>query len=172
MKSEPSNPSVGIEKDLSWTLFLAICAGFLLPLWLVGYCVVYTEGEVMHGLFRGLTVLAGMLVLLGFRRRKLAAAWVVAVCGGLLIWQTWQIRKWAMLHEEMLELVWYLEETKRDKGAYPESIDGYGFRRAWVKNRVINYRMEGAKFGFTYFMHYPGTSYWYDSENSFGYYPD
>jgi hypothetical protein len=167
-----TKPPVPIGNDLPWSLFLAICAAFLLPLWLVGYCVVYTEGEVMHGLFRTLTVLAGLLVLLGFRRRKLAATWMVAVCGSLLLWQTWQIRNWAILHEEVLGLVGFLEMTKREKGIYPESIDGYAFRSAWVKNRVINYRMDGEKFGFTYFMNNPGTSYWYDSENGFGYYPD
>jgi hypothetical protein len=172
MKSAPSNPSVEIEKDLSWTLFLAICAGFLLPLWLVGYCVVYTEGEVMHGMFRGLTVLAGLLVLIGFHRRKLAAAWVAGICGVLLIWQSWQIRKWAIIHEDVMGLVWHVQEFNRETGAFPESIKGYTFNRAWVEHHIMNYRAEGSKFGLVYFMNDPGTSYWYDSESGFGYYPD
>lgn len=172
MKSKPSNPSVGIEKDLSWTLFLAICAALLLPLWLVGYCVVYTEGEVMHGLFRALTVLAGLLVLLGFYRRKLAVSLLVFVAAVLLIWQTSQIRHWAMIHEEVINLVRHVEEAKREKGAYPDSIDGYTFKRDWVKDRVIYYRPGGSKFVLTYFMHDPGISYWYDSGSGFGYYPD
>ena len=172
MKSEPSNPSVEFEKDLSWTLFLAICAGVLLPLWFVGYCVVYTEGEVMVGMFRGMTVLAGLLVLIGFHRRKLAAAWLVATCGALLIWQSWQIRKWAMIHEDVIGLVRHAQECKREKGGFPESIEAYSFNRAWVKHHIMNYRVEGSKFSLVYFMNNPGTSYWYDSESGFGYYPD
>ena len=108
----------------------------------VGYCVVYAEGEVMHYMFRGMTVLAGLLVLPGFRRRKLAAAWLVGICGGLLIWQTWQIRKWAMIHEEVIGLVRHVQEFKREKGAFPESIEGYSFKRAWVKHHVMNYRVD------------------------------
>lgn len=172
MNAKPSNPALELRNDLSWPLFLAISAALLLPLWLVGYCVVYTEGEVMHGLFRAMTFLAGLLVLLGFCRRKLAASWLAGVCGVLLIWQTWQIRKWAMLHEEVFGLVRHLDESKPKNGAYPESINGYAFKRAWVKDQVINYRMEGTKYRFTYFMHDPGTSYWYDSGSGFGYYPD
>lgn len=172
MKSEPPNRSVGIEKDFSWPLFLAICAAVLLPLWFVGYCVVYTEGEVMHGMFRGLAVLAGLTVLIGFRRRKLAAAWVVGICGTLLIWQSWRIRKWAMLHEEVIGLVRHLQAFKRENGGFPESINGYSFNRAWVKHHIMNYRSEGSEIRFVYFMDDPGTSYWYDSGSGFGYYPD
>ena len=172
MNAKSLNPSVESEKDLSWPLFLAICAAVMLPLWLIGYCVVYTEGEIMHGMFRGMSGLAGLLVLVGFHRRTLAAAWVVGICGALLIWQTWQIRKWAMIHEEMLGLVRHVEGIKREKGVFPQSAGGYSFNRAWVKSHVMDYRAEGSKFRLSYFMNDPGISYWYDSESGFGYYPD
>jgi len=172
MKSEPSYSSVEVEKDLSWALFLAICAAMLFPLWFIGYCVVYTEGEVMHGMFRGLTVLAGLLVLIGFHRRKLAAGWVVGICGALLIWQCWQIRKWAIIQEEVVGIVRHVQEFKREKGRFPESIRGYSFNRGWVKHHIMNYRAEGSKFSLFYFMNHSGTHYWYHSDSGFGYYPD
>ena len=172
MDAKPLNQSTQLDKDLSWSLFLAIWAAFLFPLWLVGYCVVYTEGEVFHDLFRGLTVLVGLLVLLGFRRRKVAAAWIACICGALLFWQAWQVRKWAMIHEEVLELLGHVRDFKRENGAFPESLDGHAFERAWVKEHIMSYRREGSKFRLVYFMNNPGISYWYDSDSGFGYYPD
>ncbi len=172
IKAKSTNSSVESQGDLSWPLFLAISTAFLLPLWFVGYSVVYTEGEIVHGLFRGMTLLAGLLVLLGFHRRALAASWLVGVCGVLLIWQTWQIRNWVMIHEEIIGLVRHVNGIKQEKGAFPELIEGYSFNHPWVKSRVTNYRAEGSRFTLSYFMNDPGISYWYDSENGFGYYPD
>lgn len=172
MNAKPANPPVPVENDLSRALYLAICAALLLPLWLVGYCVIHTEGEVMHYMFRGMTVLAGVLVMAGFRRRKVAAAWIACLCGALLIWQTWKIRKWAMIHEDVIGLLWHVQEFKRGKGEFPDSIESYSFHRAWVKGHIMDYRKEGEKFRLMYFMNHPGTSYWYDSGSGFGYYPD
>jgi hypothetical protein len=72
-----------------------------------------------------------------------------------------------MIHEDVMGLVRHAQEFKREKGGFPESIEGYSFNRAWVKHHIMNYRTEGSKFSFVYFMNDPGTSYWYDSGSGF-----
>ena len=158
---------------MSWAMLLVIAAVIVGSLSLLRYNVLYTEGEVMQGLFTLLVCLTLGSVLIGFHRRVIAAWCVVLLGGSLLLWQTYQTRKWAMIHEEIVGVVRYVEETKTKTGRYPTSLEGYTFRRQWVKSHIYRAEREEADgFRITYFMNDPGTSYWYSSKTGFGYYPD
>jgi hypothetical protein len=140
---------------------------------LLSYNVLCTEGEVMQGLFILLVGLVAGFVLIGFHRRK-TAAWCVIVLGGvLLLWQTYQCRKWAMIHEDIVAIVQFVEDAKSKTGHYPTTLDGYCFKRVWVSSHIYRFEPEEAEgFRLTYFLNNPGITYWYSSDTGFGYYPD
>ena len=97
----------------------------------------------------------------------------MAVVGGaLLVWQSYQIRKWVMIHEDVIGIIHHVEEIKRQTGVYPKTIDGYCFANRGVKNHVQGYGVNGSGFRLSYFMNDSGITYWYDSTGGFGYYPD
>ena len=159
--------------DASWMMLLAVAAVVVGSLWLMRYIVVYTEGEVMQGLFTALVGLVAACVLLGFHRRK-TAIWCVTLFGGsLLLWQAYQIRKWAMIHEVVVAIVRFAEETKSKTGSYPTNLEGYTFQNPQVRAHIAGlYFDETTGFQLTYFMNDTGITYWYSSKTGFGYYPD
>lgn len=160
-------------KDVSWALLLTIATVVLVSLWLLQYNVLYTEGEVMQALFTLSICLVGGFVLIGFYRRKVAL-WCVTILGGsLLIWQTYQSRKWAMIHEDIIAIVQFAEESKIKAGYYPTNLNGYTFKHAQVKSHIYGLSADETNgFRIAYFMNDPGISYWYSSKTGFGYYPD
>jgi len=159
--------------DMSWLMLLFIAAVVVGSLGLLQYNVVYTEGEVMQGLFTLLVFLTLGSVLIGFYRRVIAAWCVVLLGGSLLLWQTYQTRKWAMIHEDIVSVVRFAEDTKTKTGRYPTNLEGYTFKRQWVKSHIYSFGPNEADgFGVTYFMNDSGISYWYSSKTGFGYYPD
>ena len=160
-------------QDASWLMLLTIAVIFVGSLYLLSYNVLYTEGEVMQGLFTLLVFLVAGCVLLGFYRRRIAIWCVTLVGGALLLWQSFQSRKWAQIHEDVIGIVQFVEDLKSKTGRYPASIDGYTFKRPWVKSHIDGFGPEetgGFRIG--YFMNDRGISYWYSSKTSFGYYPD
>ena len=160
-------------QDISWAMLLTIGAVIVGSLWLLRDNVVYTEGDVMHGLFTLLVGLVAASVLLGFRHRR-TAAWCVLLLGGsLLLWQTYQTRKWAVIHEDIVAIVRFAEEKKSTTGHYPVDLEGYVFKNPKVKNHIYGLASdEPHGFRITYFMNDPGITYWYSSKTGFGYYPD
>jgi|PlaIllAssembly_1097288.scaffolds.fasta_scaffold508346_2 hypothetical protein len=160
-------------QDISWAMLLSLAAVIVSTLCLLRYNVLYTEGEVMQGLFTLLVGLVAGSVLVGFYRRSMAV-WCVTLLGGcLLLWQAYQTRKWTVIHEEIIAIVQFAEGVKRDTGQYPQSLDSYTFRNARVKSHVYGFEPEEAGgFRLTYFMNDPGIAYWYSSKTGFGYYPD
>lgn len=170
--NEPT-PQSRRTRDISWLLLLAISAVVVGSIGLLQYNVLYTEGEVMQGLFTLLVFLTLGSVLIGFYRR-IVAVWVIVLLGGsVLLWQSYQTRKWVMIHEDIVSLVRFAEDSKTDTGRYPANLEGYTFKRQWVKSHIYSFGPnEADEFGITYFMNDPGTSYWYSSKTGFGYYPD
>ena len=160
-------------QDVSWLLLLAIAIVVVGSVYLLSYNVLYTEGEVMQGLFTLLAFLTAGSVLLGFYRRKIAV-WCVTLLGGsLLLWQTYQSRKWAAIHDDIVGIVRFAEDAKTKTGRYPASVEGYAFKNGWVKSHIYQFGPEEAEaFRITYFMNDPGIAYWYSSKTGFGYYPD
>lgn len=145
----------------------------MLPLYFLSYIVIYTEGEVMLGLFRVLIViLAGTTVLSAIYSRERAALMVIGLGGGLLTWQAYQIRKWAMIHEEVVGVIRYHEQIRTATGSYPNTIHGYALKHAGLEEHINRDPTDSSSFRLSYFMNDPGTSYWYDSKSGFGYYPD
>jgi len=109
-------------QDVSWLMLLSIGAVVVGSLWLLRHNVLYTEGEVMEGLFTLLVGLVAACVLLGFHRRR-TAIWCVTLLGGsLLLWQAYQTRKWAVIHEDIVAIVRFAEDSKNKTGS---------IRRAW-----------------------------------------
>lgn len=170
--SDPSrieNP----KREISWTLLSSLGFAILLPLHLLGYNVIYTEGEVMDGLFSLLTfALAGAAALISVHSRRNAAFLLIVAGGLLLIWQSYQLRKWAMIHEEVTGIIRHVGKIKNTTGNYPDTIEGYSFKHTGLKRHISGYTTEPSNFHLSYFMNNPGTEYWYDSKNGFGYYPD
>jgi hypothetical protein len=161
------------SKDVSWPLLLAVATVVVVSLCLLHYNVLYTEGEVMQGLFTLLICLVGGFVLIGFYRRR-AALWCVTLLGGsLMMWQAYQNRKWAMIHEDIIAIVQFAEESKAKAGYYPINLDGYTFRHGQAKSHIYGLSADETNgFQITYFMNDPGITYWYSSKSGFGYYPD
>jgi hypothetical protein len=159
-------------------MLLGIAAVMVGSLYLLSYSVLYTEGEVMQGLFRLLVCLVAGAVLVGFRRRKMAARCITLLGGSLLLWQGYQIRKWAMIHEDIVGVIRFAEDEKKT-GQYPLTLDGYKFKREFVKSHIHgvgshDFRPgdEGDGFWVMYFMNDSSITYWYSVKTGFGYYPD
>lgn len=154
----------------SWPLLIALAAVICGTAALMSRNVYYTEGEVMRGLYRLAVGGTALLLMLGFANRSLAA-WLIVLCGGFLILvQANQQRRWALLHEEMVTIVAYLEKEKRETGHYPESLAGYTPWHEEFRDHV-SYSVTGGKMNLSYFLNDPGVSYWYQ-EDGFGYYAD
>jgi hypothetical protein len=108
------------EPDVSWPLLLGLAAVVVGSLYLLRYNVIYTEGEVMQGLFSLLVSLTGGLVLVGFYRRKIAAWSILLLGGSLLLWQCAESRRWTLLHEDVIALVRFAEDINTKTGAWRE----------------------------------------------------
>lgn len=154
-------------------MLLTVGAVILGSLYFLSYNVLYTEGEVMQGLFTLLVGVVAACLLLGFRCRR-TAMWCVTLLGGsLLLWQTYQTRKWAVIHEEIVEIVRFAEDSKSKTGHYPTGLEGYTFKNPRVKTHIDGVRSDETNgFRISYFMNDPGITYWYSSKTGFGYYPD
>jgi hypothetical protein len=171
----PSQPPAP-PPDISWPLLLGITVAVIGPLCLLLPSTYYTDGEVMQGLFVGLGVIFALCVLLLALHRRKAAAWIIVLLGGgALLRQTGQILKWAQLQEEAVAIVYFAEEAKRKTGRYPASLDGYVFKREWVRSHIQEFTPltdEEFQFRLVYFINHPGISYWYYPKTGFMYYPD
>ncbi len=154
-------------------MLFAIAAVVVGALYLLCYNVIYTEGEVMQGLFVLLVCLIAGFTLIGFYRRVMAV-WCITLMGGfLLLWQSYQARKWTMIHEDVVAIIRFAEDAKSKTGHYPTNLEGYPFKRQWMKSHIHAFGSDEVDgFRITYFMNDPGISYWYSSKTGFGYYPD
>lgn len=161
------------KQDVSWPKLSSFAAVIVGSLWLLSHNVFYTEGEVMQGVFTLAVFLVAAFFLLGFYSRNAAFWCITAVGGSLLIWQTYQTRKWAIIHEDIIPAVRFAEDSMRNTGRYPGSLDGYIFKDARVKKHIYGVTSDETNgFRLTYFMNNPGITYWYSSRSGFGYYPD
>lgn len=138
---------------------------------LLAYNTLYTEGEVMQGLYWVLVWTNIPIVLLALWKPRIGI-WAAFGLGALLLpWQAFENRKWAQIHEEVISIVRYVDTQKKTAGEYPKTIDGYKFQRPWIGERV-SYGTSTGACRISYFMDDPGISYWFDSDSGFGYYPD
>lgn len=169
----PKGEHAPVSQDVSWLLLLAIAAVVISSLCLLRYTTLYTEGEVTQGVFTLLIGLVAASVLTGLRNRRVAV-WCVTLLGGaLLIWQSFQIRKWAVIHEDIVALVRFVEDAKSKTGNYPSNLEGYVFQNPEIRSHIYDFQSDETNgFRITYFMNNPGISYWYSSQTGFGYYPD
>lgn len=154
-------------------MLLGIASVVAGSLWLLSYNVIYTEGEVMHGLFTLLVGLVAASVLIGFHRRRTATWCVILFGGSLLLWQTYQTRKWAMIHEDIVAIVQFAEKSKSMTGHYPAGFEGYVFKNPQVRKHIYGFgpdETDGLRV--IYFMNDPSITYWYSSKTGFDYYPD
>jgi hypothetical protein len=137
----------------------------------LAYNTLYTQGEVMQGLY-SLLVWANLpLALLAWWTPR-NCLWAAFGLGALLIpWQAYENRKWAYIHEDVIAIIQHVEEVKKTSGKFPEKLDAYTFKRPWVEKHVL-YGTSNESYSLDYFMHNIGTSYWYKSKTGFGYYPD
>jgi hypothetical protein len=163
----------GCVHGVSWALLLTTASIFVVTLSVLQYNVLYTEGEVMQAVFTLLVGMVAACVLFGFGSRTVAM-WCVTLLGGsLLIWQAYQTREWAMLHEDIVAIVRFAEDTRTRTGQYPSSLEGYVFKHPATRQHIYGLGPDETHgFRISYFMNDPGITYWYSSKTGFGYYPD
>lgn len=173
MNAYPPTNSTESNSDISWKLLALVAVAILLPLYLLGYNVIYTEGEVMQGLFVALTwLLAGLAAVVGIFKRR-SAVYLIAGAGGLLlVWQSYQISRWTQVHEEVIGVIRQLGKAKEATGSYPATLDNRFFKDPSMRDHISSYTSENQGFRITYFINNTGVSYWYDSKTGFFYYPD
>ncbi|RYD72780.1 MAG: hypothetical protein EOP84_22580 [Verrucomicrobiaceae bacterium] len=167
--NQPNDPPV----DISWPMLLSIAAVVVGSLYLLSYSVFYTQSELVQGFFALIVCMAGGSVFLGFYQRRMAVWCVTLIGGSLLLWQTYQTRKWAVIHEDVVSIVRFIEEKKRETGHYPASLDHYTFKRETVKSHIYGLMPDdndGVRL--LYFMNDASVMYWYSTKTGFGYYPD
>ena len=133
--------------------------------------VLYTEGELMQGLYWLLVALNIPIFLVAMWKPRFGL-WAGIALGALLLpWQTAENRKWAQIHEEVIEIVRFAEAAQDSSGTYPDALTDYEFHRDWAEQH-IEYNGEGESYRILYFMDDKSISYWYEPEGGFGYYPD
>jgi hypothetical protein len=138
---------------------------------LLAHNTLYTEGEVMQGLY-WMLVWANLPILFLALWKPRIGIWSAFALGLLLLpWQASENRKWAQIHEEVISMIRYVDDQKKTSGEFPKTLEGYEFQKPWVEGHVSYGTSEGS-YRFSYFMDNPGTSYWFDSNSGFGYYPD
>ena len=146
-------------------LLLAATEAFLI------HNTLYTEGEVMQGLYRVL-VYANIPIMAVALWRPRVGVWCALGLGALLLpWQASENRKWALIHEEVIAIIDHVEAAKESDGVYPATLDDYEYRRSWIRGH-LHYGASGGSYRLDYFMDDPGTGYWYEPKGGFDYYPD
>lgn len=138
---------------------------------LLAHNTFYTEGEVIQALY-WLLVAGNLPILIVAIWRPRIGVWSAVALGALLLpWQASENRKWAVIHEEVIAIVRHVESRKTTAGTYPPTLENYTFQRSRVGEHV-NYEADQGGYRISYFMDDPGISYWYKSDDGFGYYPD
>ncbi|MBK8094405.1 MAG: hypothetical protein IPK32_21185 [Verrucomicrobiaceae bacterium] len=169
---EKPDPHPNPKSDASWLSFLTVAIAILLPSYFLGYNVVFTEGEVMQGLYYLVLILVLCTTLSAFYRRDVGII-SVAIMGGLLLtWQTSQSRKWAMIHEDVTAIITAAMKQHKETGAYPKSINDLKFTNSFVRAHIHDFTSDSSGFRINYFINQPGITYSYSSIDGFWYYPD
>lgn len=138
---------------------------------LLGYNTIYTEGELMQGLY-WLLVWANLPIALLVLWKARIGIWAAFGLGLVLLpWQASENRKWAQIHEEVISIIRYVDTRKKTAGDYPKTLEGYKFQRSWIEDRV-SYGTSDGTYSLSYYMDDTSISYWFHSESGFGYYPD
>lgn len=172
------NPSLTTDgrkaPTISWPMLITAALVLIGSLGLLSHGVLYTQGEVVEGLFAFLVGSLIVIVLLtaacGARR---AAMWLLLGVGGcLLLWQCRQHQRWLSLHEEVLGVIRHVAEERKQHGAYPADLSAYHFTHPEFADHLGYGRSGADSFGLTYFLNDSHISYWYYSDSGFGYYPD
>ncbi|MEO1352259.1 MAG: hypothetical protein AAFW84_26230 [Cyanobacteria bacterium J06635_15] len=138
---------------------------------LLAHNVLYTEGEIVQGLYWIMVSLNVPLILMAMWKPKWGLWGGMILAALLLPWQTAENRKWAQIHEEVIEIIRFVETTQETAGEYPDSLAGYDFQQPWVAKHIA-YTVEEEGYYLSYFMDDDSISYWYESTDGFGYYPD
>ena len=146
-------------------LLLAATEAFL------AHNTLYTEGEVMQGLY-WLLVGANIPIMAVALWRPRIGLWCALSLGALLLpWQASENRKWAVIHEEIFAIIDHVDAAKESDGVYPATLDGYEYQRPWIREHVL-YGMSDGSYRLDYFMDDRGIGHWYEPEGGFDYYPD
>ena len=138
---------------------------------LLAHNTLYTEGEVMQGLY-WLLVSANIPILAVTLWKPRIGAWLAFGLGALLLpWQACENRKWALIHEEVFAIIDHVEAAKKKDGVYPSTLGDYEYHRPWIYEHV-SYSVSEEAYKLSYFMDHKGISYRHDPQGGFGYYPD
>jgi len=78
-----------------------------------------------------------------------------------------------VIHEDIVAIVRYAEDSKSKTGHYPAGLEGYVFKNPRVIKHICGFGSDETNgFRISYFMNHHGITYWYSSKTGFGYYPD
>ena len=138
---------------------------------LLAHNVLYTEGEIIQGLYWILVWFNLPLLAIALWKPRLGLWGGLTLAALLLPWQTSANRKVAQIHEEVIHIIRFVESKQETNGDYPVTLADYEYRRDWVE-RHIAYEAEDGAYQLTYFANDNSISYWYTPESGFDYYPD
>ena len=138
---------------------------------LLAHNVLYTEGEIMQGLYWILVWFNLPLLAIALWKPRWGLWGGLTLAALLLPWQTSANRKVAQIHEEVIHIIRFVESKQETSGDYPVTLADYEYRRDWVE-RHIAYEPEDGAYQLTYFANDDSISYWYTPELGFDYYPD
>ena len=138
---------------------------------LLAHNVLYTEGEIIQGLYWILVWFNLPLLAIALWEPRWGLWGGLTLAALLLPWQTSANRKVAQIHEEVIHIIRFVESKQETNGDYPVTLADYEYRRDWVA-RHIAYEAEDGAYQLAYFANDDSISYWYTPESGFDYYPD
>lgn len=138
---------------------------------LLAHNVLYTEGEIIQGLYWILVWFNLPLLAIALWKPRWGLWGGLTLAALLLPWQTSANRKVAQIHEEVIHIIRFVESKQETNGDYPVTLADYEYRRDWVARHVA-YEAEDGAYQLAYFANDDSISYWYTPESGFDYYPD
>lgn len=133
----------------------------------------HTVGEIYSALLLFLVGLNLAPILAYFLKwKKLAVG--LALLGGLLSIppQLFLGYRWHILRQETLNIVAYVEKTKKQTGSYPQNLSAYAYFRPTLKQDITYKRYKPDDYALSFHVGSPNTEHWYETGSGWYYYPD
>lgn len=134
-----------------------------------------TIGEVTMGLYiMTIIVFNGLLCALAFRSRTAAMIGVLVVALLIIPYQIVLADRLLRVQAEVTRIVAYAYETRAATDTFPTDLSAYTYTDTAMQPFLQEYTLseDGNRFLIRYYVGSEGTSHWYDSFTSWGYYPD
>lgn len=162
------------DRAIRSVLFAAVCL-LVFPTQLL--CVdsaVETHGEVVQGLFRVLSVISVVAVLVFRFAPNFAFAAVLLVACTIIPYQVLLLNRLVQMEDAMKKIVHERTRLQVLGKEVPTEISAYEFSDHWLHRFVQSYIVDkdSGEFFVSYFIQNPGITRSYSSKTGWSYYPD